>query len=164
MATISLAKALKYQKRVAERISKISQNIASSNSIVEGNERDTDIGAAIKERLRLVNHLVELKVKKNRANSTIQEDIFRLAELKGEITFLNGISTTHGKSSERWSEEEVRYVAHLRKVDIDKNVLALEAEIDRIQDRIDKHNHITMIEIDVINFVSGDNLASTNPR
>lgn len=150
--TISLAKALKYQKRVAERIGKISQNITSNNSILEGNERETDIDAALKERLRLVNHLVELKVRKNRANADIQEDIFRLAELKGEITFLNDISTTHGKSPDRWAEEDAKYVAHLRKADVDKAVLALEAEVDRIQDKLDKHNHNKTIEIDVINF------------
>ena len=150
---ITLAKALKYRNRVVARIARVSEDIKTWNSIVEGAEREVNIQELLAERAKLVKNLLELKVCIVRANEHIQRDIFLLSEIKSEIDWLRGTSTTHGKTvqRDRWDDTPAEnYEAQLRKSDIDKMIVDREKQIDITQDGIDAHNHVTTIDIDVL--------------
>ena len=105
----------------------------------------------------ILTRLIELKVALSAANQPIQRLIFELAEHKASIAMLNKVSTKHGMVVEGYAGVQVRYVAQLRKPDIDREIRRLEQEIDRIQDLLDHFNHATMITID------GSVLTETEP-
>jgi predicted nucleic acid-binding Zn-ribbon protein len=147
MSTINLAKALKLKNRLAGRISKLDADIQAYNSVAEGKER-LDVPALIEERGTLVRRMVDLKVAIGEANRPIQRAIFELAELKGQIELLSKLNTQHGPVVEGFSGTVVTYTAQLRKGTVDREVRRLEAEIDRIQDRLDAFNHEATIAVD----------------
>ena len=85
----------------------------------------------------------------SRANLPIQKAIFELAERKAEVALLARLNTKHGVYKEGYpTGGDVTYVARLRKADVDELVAKLEAEIDRLQDRLDGFNHTTVVEVD----------------
>lgn len=146
--TISLAKALKLKNRLAGRVTKLTQDIQTYNSVQDGAET-VDVRARFAERAAVVAQLADLKDAISRANQPIQKAIFELAEKKAEVALLAGLTTKHGVYKEGYpTGGDVTYVAQLRKADVDALVAKLEAEIDRLQDRLDGFNHTTVIEID----------------
>ncbi len=145
---ISLSKALKYKKRVEERISELSSEIADGNSILKESERESDISALLTERDNVVKHLVDLKVAIMAANQPIQRNILVLAELKGKIAVLKKMSTVHGPGERSWQDtNRDEYVAVLRKADVQKMVKEMEVRIDDIQDELDAFNATTKIKV-----------------
>lgn len=150
---MNLAKLLKYKKRVAQRIAKVSSDISGENCVMEQNEREVNIRELIAERGRLVTHMVDLKTKLAVANVTsgVQKRIFVLDELKSEISFLNGLNTNHGEDSPGWRESEpVKWKSEIRKAERDESVIALEKLIDETQDEIDTLNHSVTVDLEPI--------------
>jgi len=92
---MTLARALRYKKRVIESIRKFESDIQEVNSIVEGQERDTDVRLALKQRAAWVKHLVALKMSLQEATKPIQRLVFELAECKAEISFYQRLGTGH---------------------------------------------------------------------
>jgi len=155
--TMTLAKVLKYKNRLLEKLSKVSGEIRHWNSIVVGAEREKDAEALMEERKKLVENLIATKMAIFKANGPIQEDIFRLAEIKGEISLLNELSTRHGKHLPEFgyrmsgdAAQMIEYVACIRKADVDAAVERLGKQVDELQDRLDKHNHMTEVTLEVI--------------
>jgi len=65
------------------------------------------------------------------------------------VALLAGLNTKHGVFKEGYpTGGDVTYVAQLRKADVDAMVAEREAEIDRLQDRLDGFNHTTTIAVD----------------
>lgn len=97
-----------------------------------------------------IDELVRLKAAIAAANTTLYDQIFRLAELKGLVTTLNALDTKAGVFSEgsalSMSSREVEYVAQLGKVDIDRLVAELNQEIQALQDALDEANHTRSID------------------
>lgn len=148
IVTVSLAKALKLKNRLAGRVTKLTQDIQTYNSVQEGAEA-TDVRARFAERAEAVTLLTALKSAISQANGPIQRDIFELAERKSEVALLAGLPTKHGVYKEGYpTGGDVTYVAQYRKSEIDGLVVQLEGEIDRLQDRLDAFNHETKIEVD----------------
>ena len=91
-----------------------------------------------------LDELVKVKAAVAAANAEVYDKIFRLAELKGLVTTLSGLDTKAGLFHEgRGFGEaayEVEYVAQLGKVDVDKLVAELSAEIQSLQDALDEFN------------------------
>jgi peptidoglycan hydrolase CwlO-like protein len=147
---MTLARALRYAKRVKEQISKLETDIAASNSVMKGAERDIvgTVADNIKRRDELVEHLVELKLATIKATQPVQPMILRLSEIKGKIAFLQRLNVTHGLVRDRYGESQpTEYVAEIRKLDRDKMVTDLQSQIDELQGRVDAHNANTKIVI-----------------
>lgn len=146
--TVTLAKALKLKNRLAGRVTKLTQDVQNYNSVQDGAET-VDVRGRFADRAAVVGQLAELKAAISRANLPIQKAIFELAERKAEVALLAGLNTKHGVYKEGYpTGGDVTYVAQLRKADVDDMVAKLEAEIDRLQDRLDTFNHTTVIEVD----------------
>lgn len=146
--TITLTKALKLKNRLAGRVTKLTQDVQNYNSVQDGAET-VDVRARFAERAAVVGQLTDLKAAISRANLPIQKAIFELAERKAEVALLAGLNTKHGVYKEGYpTGGDVTYVARLRKADVDELVAKLEAEIDRLQDRLDGFNHTTVVEVD----------------
>jgi len=98
-----------------------------------------------------VAELVKVKAVVAAANAEIYDKIFRLAELKGLVTTLTGLDTKAGVFHEgRGFGEgayEVEYVAQLGKVDVDKLVAELNAEIQSLQDTLDEFNFTRSVNL-----------------
>lgn len=154
MKKITLARALKYKNRVVERMRKLENDVVTTNSVLQGSERDFDPKAVVAERLALERHLVELKLTLDAANKPIKEAIAKLQELKGRLAFLARINTTHGKVDARrnlYGEQgEMFYEAAIRKAELDNLIVAAQEEIDGLQERIDQYNNTTTIDFEVM--------------
>ena len=149
MAEINLAKALKIKNRLAGRLAKAQIDIQTYNSVPEALADQVNIPVLVKNRDELVEALVGVKTAINEANREVQRDIYELAEKKGMIQFLTGLNTRHGAQPAVYpSTTEVKYVAALKKADVDVQVARLEKEIDQLQDRLDQFNHDRRIEVD----------------
>lgn len=151
METITLAQALKLRKRLAQRIGQVDQRVGKNNSIPQGNVRDASPRELLAERGRLVEQLVAVKMAILRGNSGIQEKVLRISEIKGAIALLNGLDTKHGQQDLHgvvWGQgTPVVYDAELKQPEVDERVRALEAEIDALQEEIDRYNYTTQIQV-----------------
>jgi hypothetical protein len=146
---ITLAKALKVKNRLAGRLAKVQADIQAFNSVPEGQAGQVNVQALVKTREELVEALVSLKTAINEANREAQRDIYDLAEKKATAQFLAGVNTRYGPQPAVYpSTTEVNYVAALKKADVDAQVVRLEKEIDRLQDKVDHFNHVRKVEVD----------------
>ena len=148
---MTLAKALKHKNRVAQKITQISDDIRTNNSILAINDPEVDVNVLDVMRKELTDYLVALKTAIHRASDSVRDKIFMLAELKGSIQFYRTICTQHGKreSNRFGSGEFVEHKAAMSKNEIDRLVNELEVRIDAIQDQLDAFNMTTKINIDI---------------
>jgi hypothetical protein len=146
---ITLAKASKIKNRLTGRLAKVQIDIQTYNSVPQGQADQVNVPALMQSREELVRALVSLKTAINEANQEAQRDIYELAEKKATAQFLAGLNTRHGPQPPVYSATvEVRYVAALKKTDVDALVARLESEIDQLQDKLDHFNHVHRIEVD----------------
>jgi hypothetical protein len=146
---ITLAKALKVKNRLAGRLAKVRADVRAYNSVPEGQAGQVNVPALLRTRGELVEALVGLKAAVSDANREVQRDIYDLAEKRTEAQFLAGVNTRHGPQPAVYpNTAEVRYVAALRKADVDALVARLEQETDRLQDNLDQFNHAHRVEVD----------------
>jgi len=141
MQEMSIAKALRYKKRVVSKINKLESNIIENNSVVAGAERDFDVKTALLQREEAVRHLIDVKMAISAASAPIQRKILECAEAKSRISFYNRVPTTHGKTPSQWEDNVTDYEAELRKQKRDEEILRLENLIDDHQSSIDGFNH-----------------------
>jgi hypothetical protein len=149
---ITLARALKYKNRLVGKIAAVADTIKRKNSIIKGAEREVDIDDLAALRVKLIKNLVQLKTEINQANGPIISDIFQIAELKSEIVFLNNIDTNHGKANREYyrDAEPIEFKASMRFNEVEALKTAANKEIDSIQEKIDKHNHLIHIDVVVL--------------
>jgi len=147
MSQMTLARALRYKKRVVAKIAALEADIQTNNTLIEGAEREVDIRQSLKDRDALVRHLTDLKLAMTRATSAVFPMILDVAELKSKIAFLGRIPTTHGVHRDRYGETNATYVAELRKKEVTKAVTDLQAQIDDLQAKIDAHNNKVTVEV-----------------
>lgn len=144
---MTLNRALRWKKRVIETIRKYENNVRTGNSIISGNEREVDVVQSYENRTLWVTHLKALKLTIQDATRPIMSLILELAEIKAEITFVNGVSTQHGKCTTGYSDTEQVFDARLRKSWVDAKVADLQRRADELQTLIDEFNGKTQIEI-----------------
>jgi hypothetical protein len=157
---ITLAKALKLKNRFGAKISTVSELIAKHNSVMVGQDRPVDVNTLLEKRTRLVDVVINLKTAINAANVPVQQTIYLLSELKGELTFLKSVDTTSGKQmKESWRGDGtvVDKDCVLEYSTIQGLIEQTEVDIDANQDTLDKHNHSVEIEIEdgVTNLLKG---------
>ena len=142
---MTLAKALKKKNRLAQKISKLQQEIQRENSVRADDPRKIKVEDLYSELDQKVNDLIKLKLAIFIASTPMRENILRLSELKSKIIFLQGINTTEGKVSD-YNIDTVEYTASYDKLFVREQVELCEKKIDEIQDELDKFNHTTIIE------------------
>ncbi len=79
--TITLAKALKVKNRLAGRVTKLTADIQTYNSVQDGTV-EVDVRARFADRAAAVALLADVKDAISRANAPVQKTIFELAERK----------------------------------------------------------------------------------
>jgi hypothetical protein len=106
-----------------------------------------DVVRRYAERADLVARLVDLKTAITRANQPVQRTIYTLAERKALMALLNELRTQHGTVTQ-YHQVQVRYVAQLRKEQVDQEKRRLELEIDRLQEELDRFNQTATVAVD----------------
>lgn len=162
MAQITLARALKLKNRLNGRFAATSTEISTYNSQavhvtaapqpgVVPPKTEVDVAALFERREALRDAIVALKLLINTTNGPITGDIYQIAELKGDITFYSGLRTNNVfQPNGHLNGGGTQYVAFKKKADVDAIKKKLETQIDALQEKIDKHNHKTLIEVEDI--------------
>jgi hypothetical protein len=152
METVSLAKALSVKNRLAGRLSQARTNVETFNSIpagqrIAGSQSNVDVRAEYERLLSLQEALVAVKGAIHRANSPVYEDVLRLGEKKALVQMLAGLNTRHGSDVSGFNSVEIQYSATILKPEALEMVRRLEAEIDRLQDKLNQFNATTTVDL-----------------
>jgi hypothetical protein len=93
-----------------------------------------------------INELVGLKYVINEANRPIQEQIYRLSELKALLVFWNGVNVQEGEHMVGYSEAKtIKYVSQVDEIKRNQMVEEFQKKVDVIQEEIDTYNYTTDI-------------------
>ena len=145
---MNLTKALKHKKKLVKQADEAFTRFQRYNS---QNKENVDKGynpeEAYNDWRALTDQLVALKTKIHKANAPIAEKIFRLGELKNQVTRLRNIETKTGITREYRSADSipVEYVAYMDLFTKDAQIASWEQEIETIQEEIEAFNAITKI-------------------
>lgn len=146
---MKLAKALRVKNKLVKEISELEGLISENNSYVDVNPPKWDVKKLMSELYDKKNKLIELKTKISTANVKIAKEIHQMEEIKGDITFLKGISTKDGKfpllSYSDTVLREEKYIATYDTLWIDKFVKEKQKQVDTIQDKLNEFNYSTEI-------------------
>ena len=140
---MKLAKALKQKNKLAGEVTQLKELLTEQNSRSTKQKFDYNNQEVLTNLRAKIDELVATKAAIGAANAEIYPKIFRLAELKGFVTALKGLSTKEGVYAESlgYSQSvEVEYVAQIKKAEVDKLVEEIEKEIQELQDALDEFN------------------------
>ena len=140
---MKLAKALKQKNKLAGEVAQLKELLTQQNSRSTKQKFDYNNQEVITNLRAKIDELVATKAAIGAANAEVYPKIFRLAELKGLVTVLKGISTKEGVYAESLGyaqSVEVEYVAQIKKAEADRLVEELEKEIQELQDALDEFN------------------------
>lgn len=141
----TLAKALKEKNKLKNEIALIEKKLNAHNSVIKGNKRPFNMEEVDAQLLEKVNALVALKAAISKANAPVQEKIFRLAEVRGLISFYRKMTVKEGRQIEGYRDEALDYECLFSEADIEVKVSKLEAEAESLQDTLDSFNFTTTI-------------------
>jgi DNA repair ATPase RecN len=142
---MTIAQALKEKNKKVAKIEKLWSRISSYNSVEEGSEKPYNLDSTWREYLQEIDDLVKLKTAIHAASAPVREQIFRLSEIKSAIRSIKGLSVNNGKLRNRYMEEPIELKAHFGVEWKDSTVEAYEAEIEKMQEKLDQFNHSTQI-------------------
>jgi hypothetical protein len=146
---MTVKQALKRKNKLVKEISTELERVQSYNSVIAGTERVYDPRQAFDNYIRKSNLLIALKTAIHQANAPMYDRIFRLSELKSLISRIRGLSCNHGPVHNRGGygtpSETVQMDAVIMLIERDQLVEKLEAEIEMIQEDLDRWNAITEI-------------------
>ena len=147
----TLAQSLITKKRLAQKISDVGSDIQAYNSTAADQDREVDVRELDTEKTKLINEMIELKLKIFEATAPIRRQILEIGELKAEISFLKNLDTKRGKRREGSAFREgavVEYDAIITKAEVDSRTSELQKKIDLTQQKIDNHNRETEINVE----------------
>jgi predicted Rossmann fold nucleotide-binding protein DprA/Smf involved in DNA uptake len=148
---MKIAKALKLKNQLAGEVAQLKELLTKQNSRSTKQKFDYDNREVLTRLRAKLTELIKVKAAVAAANAEIYDQIFRLAELKGLVTALTGLDTKAGVFHEggRFGDAgyEVEYVAQIGKVDVDKLVAELNAEIQSLQDALDEFNFTRSVNL-----------------
>jgi len=142
---MNVKQALKAKNKLVGEIKECYKIIQSQNSIEEGNPRRYSIKEQLKKIAQLTDELVQLKARLHRANASVYEKIFQMAEIKGIIKELKKMDVSEGKQDSRYGSVVSVKEVEVNVVERDTIVKEYEAEVERIQNELDIHNSNTNI-------------------
>ena len=143
---MKVKQALKYKKKLATKMNQEFVRVNMYNSVEEGATRVYDVKEAMQNWLRMGEELVELKTKIHLANAPVYGKIFRMSELKSQLSNLRQLDCVDGKHFDRYGRgEAVVKTAEISVLEKDQMVSKIEEEIERLQEELDEHNATTSI-------------------
>lgn len=143
---VTLAKALKVKNQVVGRVARLQQEVRAYNRVIIENKNRYDVNAKYDELVHLSDDLVGLKRDIALANAPIQQDIIELAEAKSMLAVLQSIPCDDGVEV-LYEGAKIEYFAHLNLATIEAQQQKYKNRITSLQDRLDKHNSVTEIEV-----------------
>ena len=148
---VTIARALKEKNRVAGRLAKARQLVATENSNEKKIPRRVDVAAVREEARTLAERLVAIKSAIAAANAPVVGTIIELDETKSAIAWLNGLNVREGVFEEtNYGGKVVKeYEAVIDQAAVLKQVEALQRRADDLQDALDEFNASTKVEIEV---------------
>lgn len=147
---MKLHKALKLKKKLIGEIEALKSLVRERNSYAEGS-LDPEKQSTPKYYETLIaktEELIGLKVSMNDANRLIQGKIYRIAELKGIVSTLNGTSTKEGIHADvgfRMVNADKTYHAQMSEEHVNSLKESIQTEIETLQDEIESYNFSTEI-------------------
>ena len=143
---MKVKQALKYKKKLASKMNQEFSKVQMYNSVEEGSIRVYDVVESMRNWLTMSEELVELKTKLHLANAPVYGKIFRMSELKSQLSNLKQLDCVDGKHFDRYGRgEAVVKTAKISVLEKDQMVLKIEEEIERLQEELDEHNATTSI-------------------
>jgi len=143
---MKVKQALKHKKKLATKMNQEFVRVNMYNSVEEGATRVYDVKEAMQNWLKMIDELVELKTKIHLANVPVYGKIFRMSELKSQLSNLKQLDCVDGKHFDRYGRgEAVIKTAEISVLERDEMVLKIEEEIERLQEELDEHNATTSI-------------------
>ena len=143
---MKVKQALKHKKKLATKMNQEFVRVNMYNSVEEGATRVYDVKEAMQNWLKMIDELVELKTKIHLANVPVYGKIFRMSELKSQLSNLRQLDCVDGKHFDRYGRgEAVIKTAEISVLERDQMVLKIEEEIERLQEELDEHNATTSI-------------------
>jgi len=141
----TIAKALKEKNKIKNEIANLQKKLNSHNSILKGNKRPVDLQAVESELIEKIDLLVSLKNAITKANQPVQERIYKLAELRGLISFYRNLPVTEGLHRSSYGNEPFAYEVFFNEAVIDERVKKLDSEAEKLQDELEVFNHKTYL-------------------
>ena len=143
---MKVKQALKYKKKLASKMNQEFSKVQMYNSVEEGSARVYDVVESMRNWLTMSEELVELKTKLHLANAPVYGKIFRMSELKSQLSNLKQLDCVDGKHFDRYGRgEAVVKTAEISVLEKDQMVSKIEEEIERLQEELDEHNATTSI-------------------
>jgi hypothetical protein len=143
---MKVKQALKYKKKLATKMNQEFVKVNSYNSVEEGATRVYDVKESMQNWLKMIDELVELKTKLHLANAPVYGKIFRMSELKSQLSNLKQLDCVDGKHFDRYGRgESVVKTAEIGVLERDQIISKIEEEIEKLQEELDEHNAITSI-------------------
>lgn len=141
---MKIAKALKQKNVLIKEINRLKKLIADNNQYVEPNKPKFDVIDLNYEFLMKLSELISLKEKIAKANISINEKIYKMAELKGIASFYS-ILPCEDYVKYDINRNETVTKSIISKVELDSKIKEIEKEIQDLQDEIDYFNQTTDI-------------------
>jgi hypothetical protein len=138
---MNIRKALQEKNKLTGKINQLYQRLRENNITEDGQSLPYNSREVMAEIQQCTAQLISLKVKIQIANTPILSDIYELAELKNLITRLRYLDC---QDSRRISSGIITYhTATIKAQERDQMILALETQVEAIQERIDSFNFRT---------------------
>lgn len=146
---MKLVKALKVKNRLIGEMNRLRAIFQRENSRPVGSSI-VDVKQIELEMAKVMAKLVALKTAITKANIGIYEKICKMDELKSMKSFYGGLTTTHGKIRDSYSDNNsyTEYEAYIKREMVDDIQKAYQNDIDILQDEIDEYNATTSVDID----------------
>lgn len=149
--TVTLNKALRLKNKMVKHSAELFGRVSKYNSVLMGATRPYDVESAFQDYEHSLVDIVTIKMAIFEANAKVQDRIFRMAELKGEVTRLRSLNTSEGYvQSNRYDDSSVsEYKTVLSQRTVDNLVNKLQKEIDEIQEELNQYNAQTLVEVEL---------------
>lgn len=143
---MNIKQGLKYKKKLATKINEEYSKMNKYNSVEVGTNRVYSARESMNKWMELTNELIELKTKIHLANAKVYDKIFRMSELKSQLSNLKNLECYEGKYTNRYaSETSIIKEVEIGQLEKDQLISQMELEIEKIQEDLDHHNATTTI-------------------
>lgn len=148
---MKITKALKLKNQLAGEITHLKGVLESQNSRPENQPFDYDTVEVLRELKAKIVRFTRVKAAIAAANAEIYDKIFLMAELKGVIKTLKSLDTRNGSIydiASYSSPTAVVYLAQIKRAEADRQITAIQADINRLQEELDTFNFTHSIPLE----------------
>ena len=142
---MNVKQALKAKNKLVGEIKECYRILQTQNSIEEGNPRRYSVKKKLEDIGQLTDELVQLKTRLHRANASVYDKIFQMAEIKAIIKELKKMDVSEGKQSERYGSVVSIKEVEMNVIERDAIIKQYEEHVEKLQNELDIHNSNTNI-------------------